>query len=90
MARQAYHQVETVAGGEGDLDDVEEDELTNPRDVGHNIYILAHQLARHNKELQDLLKPPLPGDGMGAASGVDQALDYYAKHTAQIEVRNLP
>lgn len=30
----------------------------SPREVGHNIYILAQQLARHNKVLQNLLKPP--------------------------------
>ncbi|XP_074500955.1 inositol 1,4,5-trisphosphate-gated calcium channel ITPR3 isoform X1 [Sebastes fasciatus] len=29
----------------------------SPREVGHNIYILAQQLARHNKVLQSLLKP---------------------------------
>ncbi|XP_068181025.1 inositol 1,4,5-trisphosphate-gated calcium channel ITPR3 isoform X2 [Antennarius striatus] len=29
----------------------------SPRDVGHNIYILAQQLARHNKNLQNMLKP---------------------------------
>ncbi|XP_015250029.1 PREDICTED: inositol 1,4,5-trisphosphate receptor type 3 [Cyprinodon variegatus] len=28
------------------------------REVGHNIYILAQQLARHSKLLQNLLKPP--------------------------------
>ncbi|KAK9514694.1 hypothetical protein VZT92_025390 [Zoarces viviparus] len=34
----------------------EEGEVS-PREVGHNIYILAQQLARHNKVLQNLLKP---------------------------------
>uniref|UniRef100_A0A4W3GWE7 Inositol 1,4,5-trisphosphate receptor n=1 Tax=Callorhinchus milii TaxID=7868 RepID=A0A4W3GWE7_CALMI len=29
----------------------------SPRDVGHNIYILALQLSRNNKQLQQLLKP---------------------------------
>ncbi|XP_013833248.1 inositol 1,4,5-trisphosphate receptor type 3 isoform X2 [Sus scrofa] len=29
----------------------------SPREVGHNIYILALQLSRHNKQLQHLLKP---------------------------------
>ncbi|XP_068602386.1 inositol 1,4,5-trisphosphate-gated calcium channel ITPR3 [Brachionichthys hirsutus] len=28
----------------------------SPRDVGHNIYILGQQLARHNKSLQNMLK----------------------------------
>ncbi|XP_071993267.1 inositol 1,4,5-trisphosphate-gated calcium channel ITPR3 isoform X1 [Engystomops pustulosus] len=36
---------------EGDDSDV------SPREVGHNIYILALQLARHNRHLQQLLKP---------------------------------
>ena len=36
------------------------------------------QLAQHNKDLAALLKP---GEGPG-----EQALEYYAKHTAQIEV----
>uniref|UniRef100_A0A8C2F567 Inositol 1,4,5-trisphosphate receptor n=1 Tax=Cyprinus carpio TaxID=7962 RepID=A0A8C2F567_CYPCA len=69
-----------------------EDHAASPRNVGHNIYILAHQhinillnyqsqylllaLSRHNKELQILLKP----------GGEDQALEYYTEHTAQIEI----
>uniref|UniRef100_A0A8C7CKH3 Inositol 1,4,5-trisphosphate receptor n=1 Tax=Oncorhynchus kisutch TaxID=8019 RepID=A0A8C7CKH3_ONCKI len=55
----------------------EEEHAASPQNVGHNIYILAHQLARHNKELQALLKTY--GEG-------DEALEFYAKHTAQIEV----
>uniref|UniRef100_A0A8C3IF54 Inositol 1,4,5-trisphosphate receptor n=1 Tax=Chrysemys picta bellii TaxID=8478 RepID=A0A8C3IF54_CHRPI len=52
----------------------------SPKDVGHNIYILAHQLARHNKTLQQMLKPGSdPDEG-------DEALKYYANHTAQIEI----
>uniref|UniRef100_A0A8C6SHK6 Inositol 1,4,5-trisphosphate receptor n=1 Tax=Neogobius melanostomus TaxID=47308 RepID=A0A8C6SHK6_9GOBI len=58
-----------------------------PRDVGHNIYILAHQLARHNKILQQSLRP---GSGSGLAADLDSekddALHYYANHTAQIEI----
>lgn len=38
------------------------------------------QLARHNKELSMMLKPGVVG-GEG-----DEALEFYAKHTAQIEV----
>ncbi|XP_061114251.1 LOW QUALITY PROTEIN: inositol 1,4,5-trisphosphate receptor type 1-like [Conger conger] len=57
-----------------------EDHAASPRNVGHNIYILAHQLARHNKELQAMLKP-------GGTNGEgDEALEFYAKHTAQIEI----
>uniref|UniRef100_A0A8D0ECK9 Inositol 1,4,5-trisphosphate receptor n=1 Tax=Salvator merianae TaxID=96440 RepID=A0A8D0ECK9_SALMN len=34
-----------------------ENSEVSPREVGHNIYILALQLSRHNKHLQHLLKP---------------------------------
>ncbi|KAM6169246.1 inositol 1,4,5-trisphosphate-gated calcium channel ITPR1 [Rhynchocyon petersi] len=70
--------------GEGEFEDGEngEDGAASPRNVGHNIYILAHQLARHNKELQTMLKPGGQVDG-------DEALEFYAKHTAQIEIVRL-
>uniref|UniRef100_A0A8C7VPL0 Inositol 1,4,5-trisphosphate receptor n=1 Tax=Oncorhynchus mykiss TaxID=8022 RepID=A0A8C7VPL0_ONCMY len=61
-------------------EDGEEEHAASPQNVGHNIYILAHQLARHNKELQALLKTY--GEG-------DDALEFYAKHTAQIEIVRL-
>ncbi|KAI3370185.1 hypothetical protein L3Q82_024963 [Scortum barcoo] len=65
---------------EEDNGEEEEHDAASPRNVGHNIYILAHQLARHNKELSMMLKP-------GAANGEgDEALEFYAKHTAQIEI----
>ncbi|XP_028304316.1 inositol 1,4,5-trisphosphate receptor type 2 isoform X2 [Gouania willdenowi] len=58
-----------------------------PRDVGHNIYILAHQLARHNKILQQSLRPCLcVGSIMDSDHENDDALHYYANHTAQIEI----
>ncbi|KFP06680.1 Inositol 1,4,5-trisphosphate receptor type 1, partial [Calypte anna] len=67
--------------GEVEFEDGEngEDPAASPRNVGHNIYILAHQLARHNKELQNMLKP-------GGQIEGDEALEFYAKHTAQIEI----
>uniref|UniRef100_A0A3B3Y3Q1 Inositol 1,4,5-trisphosphate receptor n=1 Tax=Poecilia mexicana TaxID=48701 RepID=A0A3B3Y3Q1_9TELE len=65
---------------EEDVRDEEEHDAASPRNVGHNIYILAHQLARHNKELSMMLKP-----GGGTEDG-DEALEFYAKHTAQIEI----
>ncbi|XP_014652239.1 PREDICTED: inositol 1,4,5-trisphosphate receptor type 1 isoform X5 [Ceratotherium simum simum] len=70
--------------GEVEFEDGEngEDGAASPRNVGHNIYILAHQLARHNKELQNMLKPGGQVDG-------DEALEFYAKHTAQIEIVRL-
>ncbi|KAK7144954.1 hypothetical protein R3I94_011140 [Phoxinus phoxinus] len=74
VMKMAYQQ------GETEFEDEEqengEDHAASPRNVGHNIYILAHQLSRHNKELQILLKP----------GGEDQALEYYTKHTSQIEI----
>lgn len=42
--------------------------------------LLLFQLARHNKELQAMLKPG------GTYGEGDEALEFYAKHTAQIEV----
>ncbi|XP_056887170.1 inositol 1,4,5-trisphosphate receptor type 1 isoform X2 [Takifugu flavidus] len=74
--------------GEVEIEDTKEEEeneeedhdAASPRNVGHNIYILAHQLARHNKELAVMLKP-----GVAVGEG-DEALECYAKHTAQIEI----
>nr|XP_039253543.1 inositol 1,4,5-trisphosphate receptor type 1-like isoform X2 [Styela clava] len=51
----------------------------SPRAVGHNIYILAHQLARHNKQLAEALRPESTPSGT-------EALRYYQEHTAQIEI----
>ena len=80
VAKQAYHQEDNNDDDASEADD-DEAETINPRDVGHNIYILAHQLARHNRELAEMLRPEAE-DAKGT-----QALEYYAKHTAQIEVR---
>ena len=83
VACKAYHQKSiqlhspeevVVAGGDR--------EAASPKEVGHNIYILCHQLAQHNKELAGLMKPsPDNGDPQ-----TNQALQYYANHTAQIEI----
>ncbi|XP_033110627.1 inositol 1,4,5-trisphosphate receptor-like [Anneissia japonica] len=56
------------------------EEGTSPRRVGHNIYILAHQLSQHNKELGRLLKP------INLEDHNNKALKYYAENTAQIEL----
>ncbi|XP_053174093.1 inositol 1,4,5-trisphosphate receptor type 3 [Scomber japonicus] len=45
VIKKAYYQESECEGGE-----------VSPREVGHNIYILAQQLARHNKILQNLLR----------------------------------
>ncbi|CAB1335972.1 unnamed protein product [Coregonus sp. 'balchen'] len=46
VIKKAYQQESECEGGE-----------VSPQEVGHNIYILALQLARHNKILLNLLKP---------------------------------
>ncbi|XP_064604842.1 inositol 1,4,5-trisphosphate receptor-like isoform X2 [Liolophura sinensis] len=76
VAKQAFHSEDTEEEDEGE----EDSEEASPKAVGHNIYILAHQLAQHNRDLAELLKPS-GGDSYG-----DQALRFYAKHTAQIEI----
>ncbi|XP_076122095.1 inositol 1,4,5-trisphosphate-gated calcium channel ITPR2 isoform X2 [Alosa pseudoharengus] len=67
------------------VDSDDEEELSGDRirskDVGHNIYILAHQLARHDRILQQSLKP-----GVEIEGECSDALSYYKKHTAQIEI----
>uniref|UniRef100_A0A6I8N225 Inositol 1,4,5-trisphosphate receptor n=1 Tax=Ornithorhynchus anatinus TaxID=9258 RepID=A0A6I8N225_ORNAN len=75
VMKNAYNQ-----GWECDHEEDSGDDGVSPKDVGHNIYILAHQLSRHNKMLQQMLKPGSdPDEG-------DEALKYYANHTAQIEI----
>lgn len=84
VACKAYHQEEMIDEPEHDEDgnDDDDDIGVSPREVGHNIYILCHQLAKHNKELSILLK----NTELTLDSKMNQALLYYATHTAQIEV----
>ncbi|KJH49237.1 hypothetical protein DICVIV_04617 [Dictyocaulus viviparus] len=56
----------------------------DPKEVGHNIYILAHQLAGHSQELARCLNP----DDENKSPKTRNALNFYKKHTAQIEVRS--
>ncbi|XP_073423539.1 inositol 1,4,5-trisphosphate-gated calcium channel ITPR2 isoform X2 [Dendrobates tinctorius] len=75
VIKAAYNQ-----GLESDHEEHGPEDQVSPRAVGHNIYILAHQLARHYKTLQQMLRPGNdPDEG-------DEALKYYANHTAQIEI----
>ncbi|XP_050098198.1 inositol 1,4,5-trisphosphate receptor isoform X2 [Anopheles aquasalis] len=53
-------------GDDGHDDD---DVGVSPKEVGHNIYILCHQLAQHNKELAGLLKIDTYSTATPAASG---------------------
>lgn len=83
VACKAYHQksiqLQPLSTSSSSTDAA--DEAASPKEVGHNIYILCHQLAQHNKELASLMKPSEGGD-----MKTNQALQYYANHTAQIEV----
>lgn len=77
VACNAFHQ-ETE---DDDVDEANVEDMVSPREVGHNIWILCHQLAQHNKELASLLKPSETGD-----LKTQKAVSYYAPHTAQIEI----
>ena len=71
---------------DGDADDeVDGDEEcgVSPKDVGHNIYILIHQLALYSKEVDQLLNPD-PSEPIDPK--MEEALMHYKRHTAQIEV----
>ncbi|XP_066529144.1 inositol 1,4,5-trisphosphate-gated calcium channel ITPR1 isoform X1 [Hoplias malabaricus] len=83
VIKKAYMQGEVEVEHTDEDGEGEEEHAASPRNVGHNIYILAHQLARHNKELQAMLK------AAGSYGEGDEALEYYAKHTAQIEIVRL-
>ncbi|XP_028303990.1 inositol 1,4,5-trisphosphate receptor type 1 isoform X11 [Gouania willdenowi] len=83
VIKKAFMQGEIEVEEPQEEEEGEEEHSASPRNVGHNIYILAHQLARHNKELQAMLKPG------GTYGEGDEALEFYAKHTAQIEIVRL-
>ena len=85
----AYYQ-ETIYDNDLDEDDVDPDVdanadneklIVSPKEVGHNIYILCHQLANHNKELLDYLNL-----NHSDPINTNYSLIFYATHTAQIEV----
>lgn len=66
------------ASTELEADNPETSEGGPPREVGHNLFILAHKLAKFNKELSLLIK--------SKECMENEALAYYAAHTAQIEI----
>ncbi|XP_037951904.1 inositol 1,4,5-trisphosphate receptor [Teleopsis dalmanni] len=90
VACKAYHQEEMIdetdEQEEAEADTEDDDVSVSPREVGHNIYILCHQLAQHNKELASLLKAPEDPQSSSFDTKMSQALMYYATHTAQIEI----
>lgn len=79
VACKLYHQ-EVLDEDEEMNEENNEDDSVSPKEVGHNIYILCHQLALYNKEIGQLLK------SMQSDPKVAEALRYYTSHTAQIEV----
>ncbi|XP_014243514.1 inositol 1,4,5-trisphosphate receptor [Cimex lectularius] len=83
VACRAFHQEILEDGLDADDNATEaEEDGVSPKEVGHNIYILCHQLAQHNKDLAELLKP----SEINIDPKINQALEYYASHTAQIEI----
>nr|XP_040580259.1 inositol 1,4,5-trisphosphate receptor-like isoform X2 [Lepeophtheirus salmonis] len=76
VACKAYYQ-ETL-----DEDEEMNEDAVSPKVVGHNIYILCHQLALYNKEIGILLKPNSEIMDLKTCD----ALRYYYNHTAQIEI----
>ena len=79
VACRAYHQ-DTLDEDEDEPGDPEGG--VSPKVVGHNIYILCHQLALYNKEISFLLHPTHEGMDVKMV----EALEFYSSHTAQIEV----
>lgn len=79
VAKQAFHSEDTVEDDEEEDDERE----ASPKAVGHNIFILAHQLSQHHKALAEMLKPS------GSDIYGNQALEFYTRHTAQIEIVRL-
>uniref|UniRef100_A0A146L7A0 Inositol 1,4,5-trisphosphate receptor n=1 Tax=Lygus hesperus TaxID=30085 RepID=A0A146L7A0_LYGHE len=82
VACRAFHQESIEDSLDNDDNGTDVDDGVTPKEVGHNIYILCHQLAQHNKDLAELLKP----SDINIDPKVNQALEYYASHTAQIEI----
>ncbi|XP_052750963.1 inositol 1,4,5-trisphosphate receptor, partial [Galleria mellonella] len=78
VACSAFHQ-EQAMDADSDSEDDAPVQGVSPKEVGHNIYILCHQLAGHNKELAALVRASPAGPNA-------TALQYYRTHTAQIEI----
>ncbi|XP_047355654.1 inositol 1,4,5-trisphosphate receptor isoform X14 [Vespa velutina] len=83
VACRAFHQESLDDVTDIDDSSTNGEEGVSPKEVGHNIYILCHQLAQHNKELATMLRP---SEENNADPKINKALQYYASHTAQIEI----
>ncbi|XP_012890471.1 PREDICTED: inositol 1,4,5-trisphosphate receptor type 3 isoform X3 [Dipodomys ordii] len=66
-----------------------ENSEVSPREVGHNIYILALQLSRHNKQLQHLLKP-VKRIQEEEAEGISSMLSLNNKQLSQMLKSSVP
>nr|AAC61691.1 inositol 1,4,5-trisphosphate receptor [Panulirus argus] len=73
-----YHQ-ESMDDDEFFEDGSSDDDGVSPKEVGHNIYILCHQLAKHHKGLEELLSK-------SGNEKLSKALTHYRENTAQIEI----
>ncbi|XP_068212186.1 LOW QUALITY PROTEIN: inositol 1,4,5-trisphosphate receptor [Palaemon carinicauda] len=73
-----YHQ-ENLDDEEIDDGAADNDNDVSPKEVGHNIYLLCHQLAKHNRELEEMLCK-------SNNEKLSQALSHYRENTAQIEI----
>lgn len=67
----------------------QENSEVSPREVGHNIYILALQLSRHNKQLQHLLKP-VKRIQEEEAEGISSMLSLNNKQLSQMLKSSVP
>ncbi|XP_066997452.1 inositol 1,4,5-trisphosphate receptor isoform X2 [Anabrus simplex] len=82
VACKAYHQESLDDDDNGEDSSTDGNDGVSPKEVGHNIYILCHQLAQHNKDLAAMLKP----SDSNPDPKMNHALLYYASHTSQIEI----
>ena len=55
VAFKLYHQQMLDEDGEEEDDPNNDDQTVSPKEVGHNIYILCHQLAFYNKVINCLI-----------------------------------
>ncbi|KAI4502615.1 hypothetical protein M0802_002527 [Mischocyttarus mexicanus] len=83
VACRAFHQESLDDATDVDDSSTNGEDGVSPKEVGHNIYILCHQLAQHNKELATMLRP---SEENNADPKINKALQYYASHTSQIEI----
>jgi len=81
VACKLYHQ-DTLEDEDKEDADNETEETVSPKTVGHNIYILIHQLALNNHDIKALLSTSIDSTD----PKVTEALTYYRGNTAQIEV----